>query len=164
MPCRHTGEGEVQLYLFTTLVLHEGSWSMPHSSHFMPTNKTWYSLYRRMGGPQDWSGLVVEKTKSLVPTGVWTLNNLACSKSLSWAPKTILPSNNNDVSISVSLFHPYSHGLYIWMLFTELILSGTNMRVKVITYHAPVCITWHTSLSYSFMPENGNNTSNKDTV
>jgi len=70
MPCRHTVGGWVQFYSFITLVLDESRWSMPYPSHFMPTNKPWYSFYRRLGGPWDWSGLDMEKTKSLVPTGV----------------------------------------------------------------------------------------------
>ena len=64
----HSGRRGAVLLIYK-LVLDESRWSMPHPSHFMPTNKPWYSLYRRLGRPWDWSGLVVEKTKS-VHTGV----------------------------------------------------------------------------------------------
>jgi hypothetical protein len=43
----------------------EDGWSMPCPGHFTALGKTGYPLYRRLGGPQGWSGRV---RKILPPT------------------------------------------------------------------------------------------------
>jgi hypothetical protein len=43
----------------------KGSASRP--DRFLPPGKTWYPLYRRLGGPQGWSGRV--RKKSRLPPG-----------------------------------------------------------------------------------------------
>ena len=51
-------------------ILHPGTrggWSLPHSDCFTPWKDTWYSLYRTLGGPWDWSGWVCKVSQ-------WGLN------------------------------------------------------------------------------------------
>jgi hypothetical protein len=43
--------------LFLTSALGRGGWTAPYPGHFIP-GKTWYSLYRRLCGPQSQSGCV----------------------------------------------------------------------------------------------------------
>jgi hypothetical protein len=45
--------------------LDEGGWSTPCPGRFTPGKETWYPLYRRLGGPQDWSGRVRKISPSL---------------------------------------------------------------------------------------------------
>jgi hypothetical protein len=61
----------------TALEGSEGSVSRPGRS-LLP-EKTWYLLYRRLGGPQGWSGRV---QKILPPTGIWSPDCPARSQSL----------------------------------------------------------------------------------
>jgi len=48
-----------------------GEWSAACPGHTLPPGKTWYPLYRRLGGPQGQSGWA----ENLVPTGIrsWTV-------------------------------------------------------------------------------------------
>jgi len=39
-----------------TAALEGAEWSAAHPSHTLPPGKTQYPLYRRLGGPQGWSG------------------------------------------------------------------------------------------------------------
>jgi hypothetical protein len=41
-----------------TLVLDRVRWSTPHPGHSIPGKESWYPFYRRLGGPQGWSGWV----------------------------------------------------------------------------------------------------------
>ena len=43
-----------------------GEWSAAHPGHTLPPGKTWYPLYRRLGGPQGQSA----RAENLVPTGI----------------------------------------------------------------------------------------------
>jgi len=49
-----------------TAALEGGEWSASRPCRTLPTGKTWYSLYRRLGGPQDRSG----RAEYPVPTGI----------------------------------------------------------------------------------------------
>ena len=64
-PRRPRGGIEVQLYSLSS-VLDRGWWSTPRPGRFLPPGKTRYQLYRRLGGPQGWSGRV---QKILPPPG-----------------------------------------------------------------------------------------------
>ena len=44
--------------LFKTLALKMGVGGQHHAPAALPPGKTWYPLYRRLGGPQGWSGRV----------------------------------------------------------------------------------------------------------
>jgi len=46
--------------------LEGGEWSAAHPGRTLPSGKTWYPFYRRMGWPQGRSGQV----ENLVPTGI----------------------------------------------------------------------------------------------
>jgi hypothetical protein len=48
-----------------------------HAPATLLQGKTWYLLYRRLGGPQDWSG---EMQKILLSLGFdpWTVQPIAC--------------------------------------------------------------------------------------
>jgi len=41
-------------------------WSAAHSGRTLPPEKARYQFYRRLGGPQGWSG----QAENLVPTGI----------------------------------------------------------------------------------------------
>ena len=47
---------EVKLYSSMTAALEGGEWSAACPSRILPPGKTRYPFYRRLGGPQDWSG------------------------------------------------------------------------------------------------------------
>jgi len=49
-----------------TTELEGGEWSAARPGHTLPPEKTQYSSYRRLGGPQRWPG----RAKNLVPTGI----------------------------------------------------------------------------------------------
>jgi len=48
-----------------TAALEGGEWSAACPGHILLLGKTWYPLYRRLGGPQGLSG----QAENLVPTG-----------------------------------------------------------------------------------------------
>jgi len=45
----------------------DGLHGQRHTSAVLPPGKMWYSLYRRLGGPQSWSWTVAE---NVVPTRI----------------------------------------------------------------------------------------------
>jgi len=49
-----------------TAALEGGEWSAARPDHTLPLGKTWYPFYRRLSGPQGWSG----RAENLIPTGV----------------------------------------------------------------------------------------------
>jgi len=49
-----------------TAALEGDVWSAAHLSRTLPLRKTQYPFYRRLGGPQGWSGWA----ENLVPTGI----------------------------------------------------------------------------------------------
>ena len=61
--------------LFLTLALDGGWWSRPCPGQFTPGKETWYSMYRRLGGPQGWS-VQAWKISPLPGFIVWTINPL----------------------------------------------------------------------------------------
>jgi hypothetical protein len=53
-PWRRSGERRYTSYSFTTSALHGGEWSASRPCRVLPRGKDpWYSLYRRLGGPQN---------------------------------------------------------------------------------------------------------------
>ena len=57
---------EVQLYSFMTAALEGCEWSAARPGRTLPLRKTWYPFYRRLGGPQGWSG----RAENLLSTGI----------------------------------------------------------------------------------------------
>jgi len=51
-----------------TAALEGGEWSAARPGRTLPPGKTWYPLYRRLGGPQGRSG----RAENLIPTGIWS--------------------------------------------------------------------------------------------
>jgi len=49
-----------------TAALEGGEWSAGRPGCTLPLGKTRYSFYRRLGGPQGWSG----HAENLIPTGI----------------------------------------------------------------------------------------------
>jgi len=49
-----------------TAALEGGEWSAARPDRTLPEGKTRYPFYRRLGGPQGWSG----RAENLVPTGI----------------------------------------------------------------------------------------------
>ena len=64
--------------------LEGGEWSAALLGRTLPPEKTWYPLYRRLGGPQGRSGRV----ENLVPTGIrsWTIQPVV-SRYTDWATR-----------------------------------------------------------------------------
>ena len=60
------GQVEVQLYSTMTAALEGNEWSAARPGRSLPTGKSRYPFYRRLGGPQGRSGRV----ENLVPTGI----------------------------------------------------------------------------------------------
>jgi len=54
-----------------TVALEGGEWSAARPGHTLLPGKTRYPFYRRLGGPQGWSGWA----ENLIPTGIqsWTV-------------------------------------------------------------------------------------------
>ena len=50
------------------MALEGGEWSAAWPGRILPPRKTRYPFYRRLGGPQGWSGWA----KNLLPTGIWS--------------------------------------------------------------------------------------------
>jgi len=67
------------LYPFMTTELEGGEGSVPRPGHSLPPGKTQYPLYRRLGGPQGWSGQV---RKISPPTRIRSPDRPAHSQSL----------------------------------------------------------------------------------
>jgi len=57
---------EVKLYSSMTAALEGGEWSAARPGRTLPSGKTRYPFYRRLGGPQGRSG----RAENLVPTGI----------------------------------------------------------------------------------------------
>jgi len=51
-----------------TTALEGGEWSAACPGRTLPTVKTRYPFYRRLGGPRGWAG----RAENLVPTGIWS--------------------------------------------------------------------------------------------
>jgi len=49
-----------------TAALEGGEWSAAHPSRTLFPGKTQYPFYRKLGGPQGWSGWA----ENLIPTGI----------------------------------------------------------------------------------------------
>ena len=74
-----------------TVALEGGEWSAARHGRTLPPGKTWYPLYRRLGGPQGWSGWA----EDLVPTGIWSAD---CPARSSVAIPTELPGPQFNIS------------------------------------------------------------------
>ena len=57
---------EVYYYSSMTAAPEGGEWSAARPSRTLPPGKTRYPFYKRLGGPQGWSG----QAENLVPTGI----------------------------------------------------------------------------------------------
>jgi len=58
--------GRGTLYSSMTAALEGGEWSAARPGRTLPPGKSRYPFYRRLGGPQGWSG----RAENLVPTGI----------------------------------------------------------------------------------------------
>ena len=61
--------GWVDIQLYPSMALEGGERSAARPGHTLPLGKTWYPLYRMLGGPQGQSGW----TEILVSTGIQSL-------------------------------------------------------------------------------------------
>ena len=67
-----------------TAALEGGEWLAARPGRTLPQGKTWYPLYRRLGGPQGWSG----RAKNLVPTRIISRTvQPAVSRYTDWATR-----------------------------------------------------------------------------
>jgi len=75
-----------------TAALEGGEWSAARPGFNLPQGKTRYPLYRRLGGPQSWSG----RAENLVPTGIRTRNvHPVVSRYTDWATGPAIVSKSN---------------------------------------------------------------------
>ena len=67
-----------------TAALEGGEWSAVHPGRTLPPGKTRYPFYRRVGGPQGWTG----RAENLVPSWVrsWTVQPVG-SRYTNWATR-----------------------------------------------------------------------------
>jgi len=73
-----------------------GEWSAAHPSHTLPSGRTRYPFYRRLGGPQGRSGWV----KNLVSTRIrsWTVQPIVTILTELSSPQWYLRKTHNPVS------------------------------------------------------------------
>ena len=57
---------EVELHSFLAFALDDGGWVMSRPGNLTPDKEPLYQFYRRLGGPQFWSGWTWER-KNLLP-------------------------------------------------------------------------------------------------
>jgi hypothetical protein len=101
MPCRHTEEWRYR-FTFLTLALDGDELHTPTTLTLGKSSH--YPLYRKLGGPQSWSGLV---TKRKIPY-LYKESNLSCPAhslvttmtGLSWLPYTLSLKRYYSVSKS----------------------------------------------------------------
>ena len=150
---RPIGGVEVQIYSFMTTALEGGEGSASRPSHSLPLGKTWYPLYRRLGGPQGRSGQV---RKILPPPGFdpWTVQPVAsCYTNYATRPTSILL--DADKLYIMDHFHylalqtlttqqpchvkaccaPYGNIWIVWQLILPYLLkykNNTNWKVQLL--------------------------------
>ena len=106
----------------------------PHAPAPQPPGKTWHPLYRRLGGPQGWSGC----TENPVPTGIrsWTIQPIVSSYT-NWATRPTLL-----VVHSAYLQHSKCVHLYMWPIVTAasiLLLFSLYHMLEVVSLLLTSC-------------------------
>jgi len=148
-----------------TVALEEGEWSAAHPGCTLPPRKTQYPFFRRLGGPQGWSG----RSKYLVPTGIrsWTVQPVV-SCYTDWAtwptykrntylfclcnitylgPRTSIPPNSHTHSHT----HTHTHTL---SLTDSLTLTHTHTLSHTHTHTLTLTLTHthtHTQNYYNYI-------------
>ena len=104
-----------------------------HAGRTLPSGKTWYPFYRRLGGPQGRSG----RAENLVPTGIRSRTvQPVVSRYTDWATwPTILLYTSVNVERGLSITRwPHIHLHYIMRLilhrFFATVPAGTELRRK----------------------------------
>jgi len=105
-----------------TTALEGGEWSAACAGLTLPPGKTQYPFYRRLGGPQGWSG----RAENLIPTGVrfWTVQPLV-SLYTDWATRPII-RGYYSVYTAIGICHA---------VYVDWLLTGSEWNVI-----APVAI------------------------
>jgi hypothetical protein len=85
------------------MALEGGEWSAACPGHTLPPGKTWYPLYRRLGGPQSRSG----RAENLAPPGFnpRTVQPIV-SRYTDWATRPMCKYNHKNTNI----IHVQAHG------------------------------------------------------
>jgi len=100
------GEQKYGFTLFLNLVPDGGGWSMPCSSCFTARKETQYSLRRRLGGLQGWSG---QLQKILNPMGFHS--------------RTVQPVAGHYTDYA-NLSHHHTMSTYTWLLDLQKAVSN----------------------------------------
>jgi hypothetical protein len=84
--------------LFLTSVLDGDGWSMPHPG-CLPPEETQYPLYRRLGGPQGWSGQVrkISPPSGFNPLTFQPIQRVTILTELSWPTYKEMNAVNCDI-------------------------------------------------------------------
>ena len=122
-----------------TTALEGGEWSAAHPGRALPPGKTWYPLYRKLGGPQGRSG----RAENLAPPGFdpWTVQPVV-SRYIDWAtrPTThsiyhVLIHNIASVSsIAVTSIVILSYTLKLWLKSSGRRPDGISLVIWVRMY------------------------------
>jgi hypothetical protein len=106
-----------------TSALEWGEWSAARPGHTLPPGKNRYPLYRRLGGPQGWSGQG-EKSRPLPGFDPRTVQPVV-SRYTDWATRpTQLICTGIILKVQLSLYTPWRQGgEWKYQLYSFLILA-----------------------------------------
>ena len=94
-----------------TAALEGGEWSAARPSRTLPPGKTWYPLYRRLGGPQGRSG----RAENLVPIGIRSRAvQPEVSRSADWATRPTHTHTHTHIYI-YTYIHARAQKIYIYI-------------------------------------------------
>ena len=109
-----------------TAALEGGEWSAARLGCTLPSGKTRYPLYRRLGGPQGRSG----RAENLVPTGIRSRTaQPVVSRYTGWAIRPIL-----YIYIYIYIY------IYLFILTTPTLSLITKTFPSSLPNHFPTCI------------------------
>ena len=125
-----------------TAALEGGEWSAARPGRTLPPGKTWYPFYRRLGGPQGWSGreenLVLTRIRSrtIQPVG---------SRYTDWATQpTFLPTGVDlqnvllksgcPAKIPIKIWHAaHKANLYLFIIFWQMSRRLTWRKGRILS-------------------------------
>jgi len=106
-----------------TTALEGGEWSAARPGRTLPPEKTRYSFYRRMGGPQGRSG----RAENLVPTGIRSRTvQPIVSRYTDWATRSTFHLNNTQIfsSYCISIIRTNSWCCFFTFSVLRLVFRG----------------------------------------
>jgi len=115
-----------------TAALEGGEWSAARHGRTLPPGKTRYPLYRRLGGPQGWSG----RAENLVPTEIRSRTvQPIVSRYTDWATLPTSTPTYFDISVSSSGCSTFVHCWVTWILKLQLLKLQFHKIYKILKYY-----------------------------